>query len=261
MESNRVEFQTSLDAVTQLGRAELQPWHPNPPKELLRPSFPTPTHHTKPHTMSDNERSRDRYRERDSRREPREGRERGGTPTERRNRSRSPRERGGRRDNRHRSRSPYRKDEREGASRGGDRGRPGHDRGRGRDDRRGGRDDRSHFRDRSPQPPKGPRGSARGPFSGAVKPPSGPRPSADSAVKEETPDVEMKDERQKPEDMDDDEWEMLKVMGFGGFKSTKNTKVPGNDKNYGVRKDKQLQARQYMNRQGGFNRPLSPSRS
>ena len=73
--------------------------------------------------------------------------------------------------------------------------------------------------------------------------------------------MEMKDERQKPEDMDDDEWEMLKVMGFGGFKSTKNTKVPGNDKNFGVRKDKQLQARQYMNRQGGFNRPLSPSRS
>ena len=70
----------------------------------------------------------------------------------------------------------------------------------------------------------------------------------------------MADTRQKPDDMDDDEWEMLKVMGFGGVKSTKNTKVPGNDKNFGVRKDKQLQARQYMNRQGGFNRPLSPSR-
>lgn len=78
--------------------------------------------------------------------------------------------------------------------------------------------------------------------------------------KEESPDVDMKDERQKPEDMDDETWEMMKTMGFGGFKSTKNTKVPGNDKNYGVRKDKQLQARQYMNRQGGFNRPLSPSR-
>ncbi|EMD87672.1 hypothetical protein COCC4DRAFT_134269 [Bipolaris maydis ATCC 48331] len=212
--------------------------------------------------MSDNERSRDRFRERDSRREPREGRERGGTPTERRNRSRSPRDRGSRRDTRYRSRSPYRKDERDGAGRGGDRARSGagHDRGRGRDDRRGGRDDRPSFRDRSPQPPKGPRGSARGPFGGSAKPPTGPRSSAD-AVKEETPDIEMKDERQKPDDMDDDEWEMLKVMGFGGFKSTKNTKVPGNDKNYGVRKDKQLQARQYMNRQGGFNRPLSPSRS
>ncbi|CAA9963901.1 DUF1777 multi-domain protein [Pyrenophora teres f. maculata] len=212
--------------------------------------------------MSDNERPRDRYRERDSRREPREAREGAGTPTERRNRSRSPRERGGRRDApRYRSRSPFRRDDRESGGRGGDRSRGGHDRGRGRDDRRGGRDDRANAGDRSPQPPKGPRAGVRGPFGGAGKPPTGPRASVDAPVKEATPDVEMKDERQKPEDMDDDEWEMLKVMGFGGFKSTKNTKVPGNDKNFGVRKDKQLQARQYMNRQGGFNRPLSPSRS
>jgi U4/U6.U5 tri-snRNP-associated protein 3 len=70
----------------------------------------------------------------------------------------------------------------------------------------------------------------------------------------------MKEEAQRPLDMDDDEWEMRKTMGFGGFKSTKDTKVPGNDKNYGVRRDQQVKARQYMNRQGGFNRPLSPSR-
>lgn len=78
--------------------------------------------------------------------------------------------------------------------------------------------------------------------------------------KEETPDVEMMDDKEKPEDMDDDTWQMMRTMGFGGFKSTKNLKVPGNDKNYGVRKDKRMEARQYMNRQGGFNRPLSPSR-
>jgi U4/U6.U5 tri-snRNP-associated protein 3 len=52
---------------------------------------------------------------------------------------------------------------------------------------------------------------------------------------------------------------LQKMMGFTAFKSTKNTKVPGNDKNYGVRKDKVMKARQYMNRSGGFNRPLSPS--
>lgn len=57
----------------------------------------------------------------------------------------------------------------------------------------------------------------------------------------------------------DEDGRMLKIMGFGGFKSTKNTKVPGNDKNYGVRKEKKSTYRQYMNRQGGFNRPLSPS--
>jgi len=220
--------------------------------------------------MADNERPRATYSdpfERDTRRAPRENRDRGGTPTERRgNRSRSPQERGGRRDNRYRSRSPFRKDERDGGFRGGrGRGR-GHDRGRGRDDRRGagGRDERPNFRDRSPQPPKGPRSDNAPPTHSSRPPPTGPRSSTVDPIKKEeeaTPDVEMKDERQKPEDMDDDEWEMLKIMGFGGFKSTKNTKVPGNDKNFGVRKDKQLQARQYMNRQGGFNRPLSPSRS
>ncbi|KAI9732981.1 MAG: hypothetical protein M1835_003476 [Candelina submexicana] len=55
------------------------------------------------------------------------------------------------------------------------------------------------------------------------------------------------------------EREMQKIMGFGKFKSTKNTKVPGNDI-YAVRKEKKTEYRQYMNRVGGFNRPLSPSR-
>lgn len=77
---------------------------------------------------------------------------------------------------------------------------------------------------------------------------------------EEPKDVQMEDQANRPEDMDDETWEVLKTMGFVGFKSTKETKVPGNDKNYGIRKEKELKARQYMNRQGGFNRPLSPSR-
>ncbi|KAL1796137.1 hypothetical protein ACET3X_006361 [Alternaria dauci] len=218
--------------------------------------------------MADNERPR----------APREARDRGGTPTERRgNRSRSPQERGSRRDARYRSRSPYRKDERDN----GMRGAQGRGRGRGRDDRRaGGREGRegregrdeerpSHRDNRDRSPPRGPRNPGKPPMHGANtgRPPTGPRASAPSTIKkeepdadEDRPDMEMADTRQKPDDMDDDEWEMLKVMGFGGFKSTKNTKVPGNDKNFGVRKDKQLQARQYMNRQGGFNRPLSPSR-
>jgi U4/U6.U5 tri-snRNP-associated protein 3 len=49
-----------------------------------------------------------------------------------------------------------------------------------------------------------------------------------------------------------------KIMGFSTFRTTKNTKVPGNDKNYGLRKEKRTEYRQYMNRPGGFNRPLSP---
>jgi U4/U6.U5 tri-snRNP-associated protein 3 len=67
----------------------------------------------------------------------------------------------------------------------------------------------------------------------------------------------------KPKDVnmtDMDEDDALKLMmGFSGFKSTKNTKVPGNEKNYAVRKVKKTEYRQYMNRAGGFNRPLSPS--
>ena len=52
---------------------------------------------------------------------------------------------------------------------------------------------------------------------------------------------------------------LRKMMGFSNFKSTQNTKVPGNNI-YGVRKEKKTEYRQYMNRVGGFNRPLSPSR-
>lgn len=56
--------------------------------------------------------------------------------------------------------------------------------------------------------------------------------------------------------MDDD---MAAMMGFGGFGSTKGKKIVGN--NVGaVRKEKKTEYRQYMNRVGGFNRPLSPGR-
>lgn len=63
------------------------------------------------------------------------------------------------------------------------------------------------------------------------------------------------------EDADEDEMEALmrKSMGFTRFRSTQNTKIPGNNI-YGVRKEKKIEYRQYMNREGGFNRPLSPSR-
>jgi U4/U6.U5 tri-snRNP-associated protein 3 len=61
------------------------------------------------------------------------------------------------------------------------------------------------------------------------------------------------------EDEDPDTVQLRAIMGFAGFRSTKNTKVPGNDI-YAVRKEKKTEYRQYMNRVGGFNRPLSPSR-
>ncbi|KAJ4402486.1 hypothetical protein N0V91_007200 [Didymella pomorum] len=190
--------------------------------------------------MSDNERSRDHPRER---REPRGGRDRNerDTHSSRHNRSRSPRgDHGGRREGgRYRSRSPFRRDER--------------DSGRGRND--GGRGGRNN--DRSDRgPPTAPRSQpgARGP-----PPPSAARVAPRTIKPEVDEDVEddiMREAPSRPEGVDDETWEMMQTMGFGGFKSTKNTKVPGNDRNYGVRRDKQLQARQ----QGGFNRPLSPGR-
>lgn len=64
----------------------------------------------------------------------------------------------------------------------------------------------------------------------------------------------------KAEDDEDSEDALLrKMMGFSTFKSTQNKKIPGNNV-FGVRKEKSAQYRQYMNRNGGFNRPLSPSR-
>ncbi|OHE95409.1 hypothetical protein CORC01_09281 [Colletotrichum orchidophilum] len=67
------------------------------------------------------------------------------------------------------------------------------------------------------------------------------------------------DDEPEPEVEDDDMAAMQAMLGFGGFGSTKGQKIAGN--NVGtVRKEKKTEYRQYMNRQGGFNRPLSPGR-
>ena len=52
---------------------------------------------------------------------------------------------------------------------------------------------------------------------------------------------------------------MQAMLGFGGFGTTKGQKVLGNSAG-AVRKEKKTEYRQYMNRVGGFNRPLSPTR-
>lgn len=58
-------------------------------------------------------------------------------------------------------------------------------------------------------------------------------------------------------DGDDGEDDMAATMGFGGFGSTKGEKVVGNTAASGVAKNSTAtKARQYMNRKGGFNRPL-----
>ncbi|TYZ68348.1 hypothetical protein PybrP1_012566 [[Pythium] brassicae (nom. inval.)] len=56
-----------------------------------------------------------------------------------------------------------------------------------------------------------------------------------------------------------EEEQMQALMGFGGFDSTKGKPVEDNAKGVAagaVGKEKKRQYRQYMNRRGGFNRPL-----
>jgi U4/U6.U5 tri-snRNP-associated protein 3 len=73
--------------------------------------------------------------------------------------------------------------------------------------------------------------------------------------------VDSKTNGHRAADEDEDSGDALlrKMMGFSTFKTTQNKKIPGNNV-YGIRKEKTAQYRQYMNRTGGFNRPLSPSR-
>jgi U4/U6.U5 tri-snRNP-associated protein 3 len=49
--------------------------------------------------------------------------------------------------------------------------------------------------------------------------------------------------------------EMMRQMGFAGFDTTKNKKVEGNITGM-AKVNKPRKYRQYMNRKGGFNRPL-----
>ncbi|XP_067656668.1 U4/U6.U5 small nuclear ribonucleoprotein 27 kDa protein-like [Haliotis asinina] len=55
--------------------------------------------------------------------------------------------------------------------------------------------------------------------------------------------------------MSKEESDMMKIMGFSGFETTKNKKVEGNDI-YVTNLQRKRRYRQYMNRRGGFNRPL-----
>jgi len=54
---------------------------------------------------------------------------------------------------------------------------------------------------------------------------------------------------------DDEDAAMMAMMGMGGFGSTKGKQVQGNQEG-GVNIKKPRTWRQYMNRRGGFNRPL-----
>lgn len=88
------------------------------------------------------------------------------------------------------------------------------------------------------------------------RPPGAPRHDSDEAMHDDGNEEDEADDGEVDVEADMD---MAAMMGFGGFGTTKNTHVKGN--NIGaVRKQKKTEYRQYMNRVGGFNRPLSPGR-
>ncbi|GAB7350296.1 hypothetical protein MBLNU459_g0932t2 [Dothideomycetes sp. NU459] len=233
-----------------------------------------PTGPTRPRYNNDHNRDRDsnpreRRDPRDNRDNPRGGGGGGGGGGARRERSNSPHRGGGgnssyrggaRRDDRQRSRSPVRRD-RDLANRqrtpprgprpsspsrfrGGGGGVPGAGAGAGAG---AGRDTHA-----SALPGRSSATTTTGPRPGA---PSAPHLAA-GAERRQDRDTDADIDADADADVDPEEAEMRRMMGFAGFKSTKNTKVPGNDKLFGVRRDKTTEYRQYMNRQGGFNRPL-----
>jgi len=57
------------------------------------------------------------------------------------------------------------------------------------------------------------------------------------------------------ESLSDSEAQMRALMGFSGFDTTKAKHVEGNQEG-AAKVNKQRTWRQYMNRRGGFNRPL-----
>lgn len=154
---------------------------------------------------------------------------------------------------------------------------PGRDRDRDQRDERDNRDDRNrydrrdHQRDRYDRNDRrdrredryDPYQAARGSRGYRERSPRGERKFEKSAY-------ESKAEKALEQDMkqahllaggDNEEENMMEMMGFSGsFATTKGKKVKTNaqgDKgNYGSNKPEERKYRQYMNRKGGFNRPL-----
>ena len=55
-----------------------------------------------------------------------------------------------------------------------------------------------------------------------------------------------------------EEIEMMKMLGFASFDTTKGKHVDGSCNAGGANIQEKRRYRQYMNRKGGFNRPLDP---
>ncbi|KAJ6653269.1 hypothetical protein lerEdw1_009433 [Lerista edwardsae] len=77
--------------------------------------------------------------------------------------------------------------------------------------------------------------------------------------KKEVKDSKGKEHQITEEDLEgktEEEIEMMKTMGFATFDTTKGKKVDGSVNAYAINVSQKRKYRQYMNRKGGFNRPL-----
>ena len=111
----------------------------------------------------------------------------------------------------------------------------------------GGLDDGDGERDRDEREP--PRKKSK---TAAAPPPPPPPPAADAPGAVAADDAGI----------DPEEAEMMALMGFGGFNSTRGKQVDDPNSNASaVHKKTTRRARQYMNRPGGFNRPLPDERT
>ncbi|KAM8886537.1 U4/U6.U5 small nuclear ribonucleoprotein 27 kDa protein [Spinachia spinachia] len=149
---------------------------------------------------------------------------------------------------RSRSRTPPRRERRRSRSTSRDRERKRRERERSRSRDR----ERRRSRSRSPH-----RRRSRSP----------PRRHRSSSSHSDRRDDERKDSKEKTvkpiqiseEDMagkTEEEIEMMKLMGFGSFETSKGRKTDGSVNAFAINVSMKRKYRQYMNRKGGFNRPL-----
>ncbi|XP_032371073.1 U4/U6.U5 small nuclear ribonucleoprotein 27 kDa protein isoform X1 [Etheostoma spectabile] len=147
---------------------------------------------------------------------------------------------------RSRSRTPPRRERRRSRSTSRERERRRREKERSRDR------DRERRRSRSRSPHR--RRSSRSP----------PRRHPSSSTSPSDEGKHAKDKSAKPiqiseEDMQgktEEEIEMMKQMGFGSFSTSKGKKTDGSVNAFAVNVTMKRKYRQYMNRKGGFNRPL-----
>uniref|UniRef100_A0A6I8MZP8 U4/U6.U5 small nuclear ribonucleoprotein 27 kDa protein n=1 Tax=Ornithorhynchus anatinus TaxID=9258 RepID=A0A6I8MZP8_ORNAN len=130
-------------------------------------------------------------------------------------------------------------------------------------DRERRRRERSRSREREPEtePVRSPhRRRSRSPRRHRSSSPSPSRPKdRRDDEKKDAKDGKGKERQITEEDLEgktEEEIEMMKLMGFASFDTTKGKKVGGSVNAYAINVSQKRKYRQYMNRKGGFNRPL-----